>query len=55
MNDVILTLNMSINNCQENYYIVQLLELVLIDKYYQKIQLNKSKAKYSHCYEFCMP
>lgn len=36
MKDIILTLNMSMNNCQENYDIVQLMVTVLVDKYYPK-------------------
>lgn len=36
---------MSINDCQENYYIVQLMAIVLVGKYYQKMQLKESKAK----------
>lgn len=32
---------MSSNNYQEKYYIVQLIVIVLVDKYYQKLQLKE--------------
>lgn len=53
MNYVILTLNMPMS--RKLLYSTTIASSLSRQILAKKMQLNESKAKYSHCYEFCMP